>query len=65
MRINKFNVVELKNGNRATILQVLGNKYLAEIVNTYGITLDKRIIRENEINKVIYSKRKKDIDKIR
>lgn len=63
MKIQKFNVVELKNRNRATILQVLGNKYLVEIVNAYGITIDKRIITENEINKVIYSKN--CIDKIR
>ena len=60
MKIKKFNVVELNNGNRATILEVLDGKYLAEIINSYGITLDKRIITENEINKVIYSK-----DKIR
>ena len=37
MKIKKFNVVELKNGNRATILEVLGSKYLTEIVNAYGI----------------------------
>ena len=42
---------------------MLGNKYLVEIVNTYGITIDKRIITENEINKVIYNKN--CIDKIR
>lgn len=60
MKIKKFNVVELKNGNRATILEVLGSKYLAEIVNAYGITLDKNIITENEINKVIYSKKKRN-----
>ncbi len=60
MKIKKFNVVELKNGNRATILEVLGSKYLAEIVNAYGITLNKKIITENEINKVIYSKKKRN-----
>lgn len=58
MKIKKFNVVELNNGNRATILEVLGNRYLAEIVNCYGITLDKKIITENEIRKVIYNKEK-------
>lgn len=58
MKIKKFNVVELKNGNRATILEVLGNKYLTEIVNAYGITLDKKIITENEIAKVIYNKKR-------
>ncbi len=58
MKIKKFNVVQLNNGNRATILQVLGNRYLAEIVNSYGITLDKRIITKDEINKIVYSKEK-------
>ncbi|MBQ2937811.1 MAG: hypothetical protein IJE05_02885 [Clostridia bacterium] len=58
MRIKKFNVVELNNGNRATILDVLGNRYLAEIVNAYGITVDKKIINDNEINKIIYSSEK-------
>ena len=57
MRIRKFDVVELKNGNRATILQVLGNRYLVEIVNAYGITLDKKIITGDEINKVVYSRK--------
>lgn len=56
--MKKFNVVELKDGNRAIILETLGNRYLAEIVNIYGITLDKRIIKENEIKKVIYNKEK-------
>jgi len=58
MKMKKFNVVELKDGNRAIILETLGNRYLAEIVNIYGITLDKRIIKENEIKKVIYNKEK-------
>ncbi len=35
MKVNRFNVVELNNGNRATILEVLDEKYLAEIVNIY------------------------------
>lgn len=58
MKMKKFNVVELKDGNKAIILETLGNRYLAEIVNIYGITLDKRIIKENEIKKVIYNKEK-------
>ena len=58
MKMKKFNVVELKDGNRATILEILGGKYLAEIVNAYGITIDKRIIKDSEINKIIYDKEK-------
>lgn len=60
MKINKFNVVELNDNNRATILDIVGNKYLAEIVNAYGITIDKKIITENEIKRIIYSREKKN-----
>lgn len=53
MKIKIFDVVELKDNNRAIILEIKGNKYFAEIVNTYGITVCKR----KEISK-------KDIDKL-
>lgn len=57
MKIKKFDVVELKNGNRATILEKeRKNKYIAEIVNPYGITLETRIISNEEITKVIHKK---------
>lgn len=42
MKIKIFDVVELNDGNRATILEIKGNKYFAEIVNAYGITVNKR-----------------------
>lgn len=58
MKMKKFNVVELNNGNKATILQILGNEYFAEIVNDDGITVDKRIVKADEINKIIYYKEK-------
>ncbi len=58
MKIKKFNVVKLNDGNRATILEVLGDKNLVEIVNPYGITVDKKIINKNEIDKIIYSREK-------
>ncbi len=56
MKVKRFYVVELKDGNRATILRIDGNKYFAEIVNSYGITVGKRYITPDEINQVIYSK---------
>lgn len=55
MRYKRFDVVELNNGNRATILDVENNRYNVEIVNPYGITIDKTIIKDNEISKIIYS----------
>ena len=58
MKINKFDVVELKDGNRATIIEVKDkNVYFAEVVNAYGITLDKRDIQEKEIDKIIYNRK--------
>ena len=44
MKIDKFDVVELKDSNKATILDKKSrNKYFAEIVNSYGFTLEKRM----------------------
>ena len=60
MKFKKFEVVELVNGNKATILETNNNQYYAEIVNDNGITIDNRAITEDEIKKVLVYK-----DKIR
>lgn len=58
MKIKRFNVVELKDNNRATILEVIkNNHYFAEIVNAYGITLENKIITDEDIKRVIYAKK--------
>ena len=59
MKLKKFDVVELKNNNRATILEMKTNKYLAEIVDTNGITVDTRNINQEDIKQIIYTRRKK------
>lgn len=57
MRIKKFDVVELQNNNKATVLEIKGNnQYFAEIVNQQGITIDNKTITNNDIKKVIYSR---------
>lgn len=57
MKIKKFDVVEMKDDNRATILEVKGNnEYLAEIVNAYGVTVDNKIITNENISKIIFQK---------
>ena len=57
MRIKKFDVVELQNNNKATVLEIKGNnQYFAEIVNQQGITIDNKTITNNHIKKVIYSR---------
>lgn len=59
MKLNRFDVVELKNKNNATIIDIVNNKeYFAEIVNREGTTIDKRNITEDEIQNVIYRKNK-------
>lgn len=61
MKIKKFDVVELRNNNRATILETDKNQYFAEIVNSYGITVENRYITQDEIEKVIYSRNNKNM----
>ncbi len=59
MKIKKFDVVELKNKNKAVILEIYKRKkYYAEIVNERGETVTKRDIINNEIKNVIYGKEK-------
>ena len=58
MKYKRFDVVELNNGNRATILDIKKNSYNVEIVNPYGITLDKKFISNDEIKRVIRSSKR-------
>jgi hypothetical protein len=57
MKVNKFDVVELNNENKATILDIQDNGYLVEVVNSKGISLRNKIITKEEIIKVIYTKK--------
>ena len=60
MKLKRFDVVELKNNNRATIMEEKNNnQYFVEVVNPYGITLGNKIISNNEIDKIIYPIEKK------
>ena len=58
MRIKKFDVVELKNENRAVILAKENKEFYAEIVDDSGNTLEYRNISAEEIKRVIFSKDK-------
>ena len=58
MKIDRFYVVKLKDNNNAIVLEKdKRNRYLAEIIDKKGITVDKRIITKDEINRVIYDKK--------
>lgn len=57
MRYNKFDVIELKNGNKAIIINKNNrNQYIAEIINPYGVTIKKKAITSKEISKILYKK---------
>jgi len=57
MKFKRFDVVELTNGNKATIIDIINNReYFVEIVDSKGNTIDKKNITEDEIKKIVYSK---------
>lgn len=57
MKIEVFDVVELKDKNKATILNKKeNNEYLSEIIDNKGKKLGNKVITEQEIEKIIYSK---------
>lgn len=58
MKMNRFDVVELYNGNKATILDVKNKEYYAEIVDEEGNTIDNRNITDVEIKEILVSKNK-------
>lgn len=60
MRIKKFDVVELNNNNRATILETDKNQHFAEIVDSKGTTEERRYITQDEIKDVIYTRNSKN-----
>lgn len=58
MKLKKFEVVELTNGNKATIFDNKNNEYYAEIVNDEGKTIEHRFLKDDEIKKILFSKDK-------
>lgn len=57
MKIKQFDVVELKNKNKAIIKNVnKRNSYLAEIINESGKKIQEKIIIDKDIKKILYSK---------
>ena len=56
MHINVFDVVELNNGNKATILEINKKGYKAEIVDDKGTSLGIFQIDKDSIKKVIFKK---------
>lgn len=57
MKIKKFDVIKLNNGNKATILDIIDKyTYFVEIVDDKGNTLDRKNINESDIKEVVFTK---------
>lgn len=57
MKLKIFDVVELEDGNKATIKEELkDNKFKAEIVDKKGVTKEVREINEKEIKRIVVAK---------
>lgn len=59
MKIKQFDVVELKNKNKAIIKKVISKKeYLTQIINGNDDKIQEKVITDKDIERVIYSKEK-------
>ena len=57
MKLKIFDVVELQNGNKATIIEnKTKDMYKAEIVNSKGKTLKIDLIDENNVSKIVFTR---------
>lgn len=56
MKYKRFDVVELNNGNKATILDINNREYCVEILDPNGNRVSIINIVEDEISKVIFAK---------
>lgn len=56
MKINIFDVVELKNGTKAIILYIYDDKYKVNIIDKNGESLGISQITNSDILRIIYSK---------
>ncbi len=57
MKLRIFDVVELQNGNKATIIEnKTKDMYKAEIVTNEGKTLGVKLIDESHVSKIVFTR---------
>lgn len=56
MKYNQFDVVELNNSDRATIIAISDNEYKVDIVDENGKIKEVKNIKQDEIKNVIFKK---------
>lgn len=59
MQIRIFDVVKLNNNNKAIIKNKENNLYKVEIIDTKGNSKNFKIIKEEDIAEILYTKNKK------
>lgn len=55
-KYNIFDVVELYEGNRATIIEINGDVYKVKITDKNGQDIGVKYIRDNEVKQIIVCK---------
>ena len=55
-KLKVFEVVEMKDGDKATILGTNDNNYIAEVIGNNGISKGNMTINSNDIAKILISK---------
>lgn len=56
MKYKLFDVVELKDGNKATIVNIDDSNYKVLVTDKKGINIGTRTVENNDISKMIFSK---------
>ena len=56
MKYKEFDVVKLDNGNNATIVNIIKNKYQVAETNKDGVNIGIKIVPESNIEELIFSK---------
>lgn len=56
MKYNQFDVVELNNGDKATVIAISDNGYKVDIVDEYGNRKEVKNIKQDEIKNIIFKK---------
>lgn len=56
MKIKIFDVVKLKNGDKATIIEIKNDSYKVAIFNRNGVSKGHKYIMEQDVVDIIYTK---------
>lgn len=57
-KVKVFEVVKMRDGDKATILGINNNNYIAEIIDNNGISKGTKTINQSDIAEIIISKNK-------